>query len=110
MYEYGLPEERRRAAETAAAEFVAYLRAVVADRRARPRDDDLVTDLVRASDQGEKLSEDEVVGTCVLLLMAGHEATVNVVGNGVHAPAAPPGRVAPRRRGPRRWCPRRPRR
>jgi len=85
MYEYGLPQERRRAAETAAAEFVAYLRAVVAERRARPRDDDLVTDLVRASDQGEKLSEDEVVGTCVLLLMAGHEATVNVVGNGVHA-------------------------
>jgi cytochrome P450 len=85
MYEYGLSEKRRRAAETAAAEFVAYLRAVVADRRARPRDDDLVTDLVRASDQGEKLSEDEVVGTCVLLLMAGHEATVNVVGNGVNA-------------------------
>jgi cytochrome P450 len=84
MYEYGLPEDRRRAAETAAAEFVAYLRDVVADRRAHPRDDDLVTDLVRASDAGERLSEDEVVGTCVLLLMAGHEATVNVVGNGVH--------------------------
>jgi cytochrome P450 len=85
MYEYGLPGDRRRAAETAAGEFVAYLRGVVADRRARPRDDDLVTDLVRASDAGERLSEDEVVGTCVLLLMAGHEATVNVVGNGVHA-------------------------
>jgi unspecific monooxygenase len=91
MYEYDLPEDRRRAAETAAAEFVAYLRDVVADRRARPRDDDLVTDLVRASDTepdpgaAVRLSEDEVVGTCVLLLMAGHEASVNVVGNGVHA-------------------------
>jgi cytochrome P450 len=85
MYEYDLPDDRRRAAETAAAEFVAYLRGVVADRRANPRDDDLVTDLVRASDAGEKLTQDEVVGTCVLLLMAGHEATVNVVGNGVNA-------------------------
>jgi cytochrome P450 len=85
MYEYGLPDDRRRAAETAAGEFVAYLRDVVADRRARPRDDDLVTDLVRASDAGEQLTGDEVVGTCVLLLMAGHEATVNVVGNGVNA-------------------------
>jgi len=85
MYEYGLPEDRQAAAERAAAEFVAYLRGVVADRRARPRDDDLVTDLVQAADAGERLSEDEVVGTCVLLLMAGHEATVNVVGNGVVA-------------------------
>ena len=85
MYEYGLPEGRQAAAERAAGEFVAYLRGVVADRRVRPRDDDLVTDLVQAADAGERLSEDEVVGTCVLLLMAGHEATVNVVGNGVVA-------------------------
>ena len=85
MYEYGLPEDRQAAAERAAGEFVAYLRGVVADRRVRPRDDDLVTDLVQAADAGERLTEDEVVGTCVLLLMAGHEATVNVVGNGVVA-------------------------
>jgi cytochrome P450 len=85
MYEYGLPEPRRAAAERAAGEFVAYLRGVVADRRSHPRDDDLVTDLVQAADAGERLSEDEIVGTCVLLLMAGHEATVNVVGNGVVA-------------------------
>jgi cytochrome P450 len=85
MYEYGLPEPGRRAAEQAAAAFVAYLRELVADRRAHPRDGDLVTDLVGAAEQGERLSGDEIVGTCVLLLMAGLEATVNVVGNGVLA-------------------------
>jgi cytochrome P450 len=99
MYEYGLPDERRAAAETASAEFVAYLRELVAGRRARPLADDLVSDLVAESldttgttgttDTPEagpgRLSPDEVVGTCVLLLMAGHEATVNATGNGVAA-------------------------
>jgi cytochrome P450 len=85
MYEYGLPEERQREAEAAAAAFVAYLRDLVGERRRRPREDDLVTDLVAASDGRDSLSEDEIVGTCVLLLMAGHEATVNVVGNGTLA-------------------------
>ncbi len=85
MYEYGLPDERQREAEAAAAAFVAYLRDLVGERRRRPRGDDLVTDLVAASDGRDSLSEDEIVGTCVLLLMAGHEATVNVVGNGTLA-------------------------
>ena len=85
MYEYGLPADRQREAEAAAAAFVAYLRGLVGERRRRPRDDDLVTDLVAASDGRDSLSEDEIVGTCVLLLMAGHEATVNVVGNGTLA-------------------------
>ena len=85
MYEYDLPLDRQLEAEVAAAEFVAYLRELVAERRARPRPDDMVSDLVAAADGGETLTEDEVVGTCVLLLMAGHEATVNVVGNGTLA-------------------------
>ena len=85
MYEYGLPFPRRAEAETAARQFVEYLRSLVADRRASPRDDDLVTDLVRAADGADRLTEDEIVGTCVLLLMAGHEATVNVIGNGMLA-------------------------
>ena len=85
MYEYGLAEERRREAEEASAAFVGYLRGLVADRRAHPREDDMVSDLVAASDGADRLTEDEVVGTCVLLLMAGHEATVNVVGNGMLA-------------------------
>jgi cytochrome P450 len=91
MYEYDLPEPRQREAEAAARAFVEYLRALVAERRARPLDDDLVTDLVQAADGADRLTQDEIVGTCVLLLMAGHEATVNVVGNGMLAMLRDPG-------------------
>lgn len=75
MYEYGLSEDGRDAAEQAAADFVAYLRDVVASE---PRG--IVRDLTAS-----ELTPDEVVATAVLLLMAGHEATVNVIGNGVTA-------------------------
>ncbi|TDC20270.1 cytochrome P450 [Streptomyces sp. 8K308] len=84
MYEYGLPPEGAAAAEAAAAEFVAYLRELAAERAAVPGDD-LISDLVAVRDGGDRLSDDELVGTAVLLLMAGHEATVNVIGNGVLA-------------------------
>ncbi|GAA1266395.1 cytochrome P450 [Saccharothrix xinjiangensis] len=91
MYEYGLPDEKRAAAERAAAEFTAYLRELVALRRVEPGDD-LVSDLVAVTDaDGAKLTEDELVATSVLLLMAGHEATVNVIGNGVLALMDHPG-------------------
>jgi cytochrome P450 len=80
MYEYGLPEPKRQEAEQAASEFVAYLRALASD----PAPDSLINDLVAAHD-GEKLNQDELVATAVLFLMAGHEATVNVIGNGVVA-------------------------
>lgn len=79
MYEYGLAEEERDAAEAAAAEFVEYLRELAKRRGAEPGDD-IVSDLLRS-----ELTEDELVATAVLLLMAGHEATVNVIGNGVNA-------------------------
>ena len=59
-------------------EFSAYLRGLARVRRADPRDD-LITALDPAS---TGLTEDELIGTCVLLLNAGHEATVNVTGNG----------------------------
>jgi cytochrome P450 len=85
MYEYGLPPEQQQAAERAAAEFVAYLRELIALRRTNPGSD-LVSDLVAVTDtDGARLTEDELVATAVLLLMAGHEATVNVIGNGVFA-------------------------
>jgi cytochrome P450 len=79
MYEPDPGASRRRAAEQAAADFAAALRALVAHRRTHPGDD-LVTDLVTAG-----VDADELVGTAALLLMAGHEATVNVIGNGVLA-------------------------
>ncbi|WP_375488528.1 cytochrome P450 [uncultured Jatrophihabitans sp.] len=85
MYEYAVSDAQRAAAEQASAEFVAYLRALVAERRRTPGDD-LVSSLIAETDaDGARLSEDELVTTCTLLLNAGHEATVNVVGNGVTA-------------------------
>ncbi|HEY3263447.1 MAG TPA: cytochrome P450 [Pseudonocardiaceae bacterium] len=88
MYEYGLTAPRRADAERAAAEFVEYLRELVAYRR-RHAGDDLITDLIATipndATDGGHLTEDELVGTTALLLMAGHEATVNVLGNGVLA-------------------------
>src|ERR687895_361714 len=79
MYEPDPGRVRRADAERAAAEFVEALRGLAAHRRRHPGDD-LVTDLLEAD-----LNPDELVGTAALLLMAGHEATVNVVGNGVLA-------------------------
>ena len=90
MYEYGLGTELQAAAEDASRQFVEYLRELVAERRRRPGEADLISDLVAAADGADRLSPDEIVGTCVLLLMAGHEATVNVVGNGVNALAHRP--------------------
>ena len=52
------------------------MRGIVAERRARPADD-LITALVEVEEGGEMLTEDELIGTCILLLNAGHEATVN---------------------------------
>jgi cytochrome P450 len=85
MYEYGRTTEIEAAAERAADEFVAYLRGLAAERRRSPGDD-LLSHLVSVRDsEGDRLSEDELVTTCILLLNAGHEATVNVSGNGLLA-------------------------
>ena len=70
-----------RELDTALAEFRAYLRGLVADRRRQPRDD-LLSDLVVAVDEGERLAEDELVATSINLLFAGHETTTNLIGNG----------------------------
>ena len=85
MYEYGRPPAVEDAAERAAAEFVEYLRGLAAERRTN-LGEDLLSHLVSTRDaDGDKLTEDELVTTCVLLLNAGHEATVNVSGNGLLA-------------------------
>ncbi|MGY1652943.1 cytochrome P450 [Geodermatophilus sp. SYSU D01119] len=85
MYEYGRSDAVEDAAERAAAEFVAYLRELAAERRRAPGED-LLTHLVTVRDSdGDRLTEDELVTTCILLLNAGHEATVNVSGNGLLA-------------------------
>jgi cytochrome P450 len=94
MYEYSVSAEQRQTAERASAEFVGYLRELVARRRRAPGDD-LVSSLVAVSEtDGSRLSEDELVTTCTLLLNAGHEASVNVVGNGVLALLRHPAELA----------------
>ena len=85
MYEYDRPPALESAAERAAAEFVTYLRELAAHRRTTPADD-LISHLVSVRDtDGDRLTEDELVTTCILLLNAGHEATVNVTCNGMLA-------------------------
>ncbi|RMG76958.1 MAG: cytochrome P450 [Chloroflexi bacterium] len=79
----GAPEIWDRAA-IAAVEFDTYFRKLVADRRKYPQDD-LLTALVEAEEDGDKLTEDELIATCILLLIAGHETTVNLIGNGMMA-------------------------
>jgi cytochrome P450 len=64
--------------------FLAYLRKLIKARRAGPRED-LVSALVQAEESGEQLSEDELVAMIFLLLVAGHETTVNLIGNGTLA-------------------------
>jgi cytochrome P450 len=81
MYELTPTEEDGRAASTAAVEFSDYLRGLIRERRRRPTKD-LIGGLVQVIDEGDRLTEDEMIGTCVLLLNAGHEATVNMTGNG----------------------------
>jgi cytochrome P450 len=77
MYEQEPPSEVIDAAVQAAVDFAAYVRVLVAERRAAPRTD-LISDLAAS-----ELAEDEIVASVVLLLNAGHEASVNVFGNGL---------------------------
>jgi cytochrome P450 len=81
MYEVNPTEEAGRVASRAATEFSEYLRGLSRERRARPADD-LITALAQVVDGGDQLTEDELIGTVVLLLNAGHEATVNATGIG----------------------------
>jgi unspecific monooxygenase len=76
LYELDRTAATQRAANDAVLEFGAYIRELVARRRGGSYDD-LLAALVAAEEQGEMLTEDELVGTCILLLNAGHEATVN---------------------------------
>jgi pimeloyl-[acyl-carrier protein] synthase len=61
--------------------LAAYFRELIAERRAAPRED-MLSALIAAEEAGDKLNEDELMATCLLLLVAGHETTVNLIGNG----------------------------
>ncbi|KAF3466574.1 cytochrome P450 [Streptomyces sp. Tu 3180] len=82
MYELNPPQEAAAKAVRASAEFSDYLRELIAERRKNPGDD-LISGLIAAHDEDDdRLTEQEMISTCVLLLNAGHEATVNSTVNG----------------------------
>jgi cytochrome P450 len=93
--DFMLPPAEIAQRELARDEFVDYFRALAGERRGRAGSaagqgnenggDDLLSALVAVSDQGDVLSEAELLATCILLLVAGHETTVNLIGNGALA-------------------------
>jgi cytochrome P450 len=81
MYEFDVSVEEEVAARDASSEFAAMITTMVENRKANPTND-LVSELARVEESGEKLTLRELIATCVLLLNAGHEASVNAFGNG----------------------------
>ena len=79
-----LPPELMDVIERSADEFTEYFAKLIAQRRANPGDD-LLSALVAAEQSGDRLSEEELLSTCILLLVAGHETTMNLIGNGMLA-------------------------
>jgi cytochrome P450 len=93
MYEPDPPDARAADANAAAGTMRALMLDLVRERRRR-NGDDLLAALVAARVDGEGLTDDQIASTAMVLLMAGHEATVNATGNGVAALAAHPGEWA----------------
>ena len=84
MYEVNPSQQYQIEAKKAAGEFADYVRNLAEHRKTNPGQD-LITDLAMVEENGEKLNSHELVATCVLLLNAGHEASVNAFGNGMVA-------------------------
>lgn len=76
------PDKYTRA-EAATAQMSDAFRDLIAERRRKPRED-MITDLIRAEDEGEVLGEEELIATCILLLFAGHETTGNLLGTSMY--------------------------
>ena len=81
MYEINPTEEAKEAAKLASHEFAEYVRGLMEQRKRTPGTD-LISDLAAVEEDGQKLNAQELIATCVLLLNAGHEASVNGFGNG----------------------------
>jgi cytochrome P450 len=94
-----LPPDVIATRDAAILEFREYFRELIAERRTAPRDD-LLSGLVEAEERGDKLTEAELLSTCVLLLVAGHETTVNLIANGVLALVRHPDQLAKLRADP----------
>ena len=81
MYEVNPSEQTQLEAQTASSEFADYVRGLMELRKLNPGTD-LISDLAAVEEDGQKLNAQELIATCVLLLNAGHEASVNGFGNG----------------------------
>jgi unspecific monooxygenase len=84
VFDKNVTDEVGEAAEHATSDFVAYLQDVVEDRR-RQGGDDLISSMLEVEEGGDTLTDEEIVGTSILTLNAGHEATVHAIGNGLLA-------------------------
>lgn len=82
MYEVNPPIDHQREAQKAAQEFADYVQGLMESRKRDPKND-LITELTQVHEAGDRLSTHELIATCVLLLNAGHEASVNGFGNGM---------------------------
>ena len=100
MYEVNPSLEAQAEAQQAAHEFAEYVRDLMTKRKAQPGED-LISELATVEEAGEKLNAQELIATCVLLLNAGHEASVNGFGNGMVATFERPEQLDLLRKNPR---------
>ena len=84
MYDFEVSDENANNAEEAAKQFIEYTQNLLDKRRKDPQDD-MITRLSQVSEDNNFLTDDQIICTVILLLNAGHEATVNTLGNGLHA-------------------------
>jgi cytochrome P450 len=84
VFDQNVTEADGEAAESATRDFVAYLQEIVELRR-KDRGEDLISSMVDVEDAGDTLTDEEIIGTSILTLNAGHEATVHAIGNGLLA-------------------------
>lgn len=88
-----LPQDVIERRQKAIDSFGEYFGGLIADHKSHPRDD-LLSALIAAEESGDKMSEQELLATCILLLVAGHETTVNLIGNGTLALLRNPAQLA----------------
>ena len=93
MYEVNPSQQEQDQAKQASEEFAAYVHELMLERKQNPGTD-LISDLALVEEEGEKLNTQELIATCVLLLNAGHEASVNGFGNGMVATLKDPEQLA----------------
>lgn len=105
MYEVAPTDQHKVEARAAASEFAEYVHGLMLERKTNPGTD-LISVLAAVEEDGERLNTHELIATCVLLLNAGHEASVNGFGNGAVAALSRPNVIRPLRERPRDVAPR----